>query len=139
VYRRQETRRHIDKRQPIKHARQPPSVINYFAPRHCKDTKSSTWANNTLKYDVELNVCTSSISRHLNWKMTGKPLLTLHERCINTIVSSNIKPTKKSYKSKMNNEPITFSNTNKANFCFMIKKILILLSKSFHKSSNVET
>jgi hypothetical protein len=46
-----------------------------------------------------------------------------HEHCINTISSSNIKLTKESYKSKENNEPITFSNTKRENFFFINKKI----------------
>jgi hypothetical protein len=63
--------------QPIKHARQPPGSIDYFAQQpNTATTTSPTQANNTLKYDVELNVCTSSISRHPDWKLTAKPFLT---------------------------------------------------------------
>jgi hypothetical protein len=49
-----------------------------YSAQHLNTAKTPTLANNTLKKDVELNVCTSSISRHLDWIMTAKPLLSAH-------------------------------------------------------------
>jgi hypothetical protein len=64
-----------------------------------------------------------------------------HERCINTIGSSNIKLTKKSYKSKFKGKQWTnyIFKYKKGQICFRFKKKYILLSKSFHESSYIET
>jgi hypothetical protein len=59
----------------MKHTRQPPSNIDYFA-QQLNNARTPTWANNIFEYDVELNVCTSFISGHHNWKITAKPMLT---------------------------------------------------------------
>jgi hypothetical protein len=58
-----------------------------------------------------------------------------HERCINTISSSNIKQTKKSYKLK-ENKPITFSNLKKGQLLFYFKKSQAFIwgLKSFYKA-----
>jgi hypothetical protein len=116
-------RRHIDKMQPIKYARQPPDNIDYFA-QQPNTARTTNHQHRQIKH----------WSMMLNWMSAQAPFQDIstanwlenhcshHEHCINTISSSNIQLTKESYKSNENNEPITFSN-NKKGKLFYKKKI----------------